>query len=333
MPTYPAALPKLMRLAAGPAYFPTNSGSGLDAAGANDPNCSLTFTGVAPGATEELLDLARDLGGLGTFSRPVSAVRPNVRRARPAFDLKPTSREWLNLLPWCLNGTPTGTAPAAVTFPLATNRGSRRRLVLDYGTMVMELRGCQVERATFACQAAGELTARVETVAVDFAVGGSFPSSGVPLLDGPRFIMRDAQFLVGPSGSEVAYPARSFSTTVAYTGAGDRVFNAATDDPVNADRDVTAELETPLGAAQALWGLGGSVPVRLRVPFVAVVDPVGPKTVSLTFTYPNLVFPLPAVPVRVPDEAFVRIAGRAYTANAASPDTELTVVVETDETD
>jgi hypothetical protein len=322
-----------MRLAAGPAYFPSNAGGGLDAAAANDPNCSLSFAAVDPQATVELIDLARDLGGIGGFSRPAAAVRENVRRARPALDLKPTAAEWHRLLPWLTNGTPAGTPPAVTTYPLATNRGSRRRLVLDFTSMVMELRGVQVERATLAAQAGAELTAQVQCVAVDFAVGGGFPAAGVPLLDGPRFLMRDASVLVGPAGGEAAYPCRSFSTTIAYTPAGDRVFNAATDDPCNADREVTLELEVPLGAGQALWGGGGS-PVRVRVPFVAVVSPVGPKTVSLVLTYPAAVFPVPPVAARVADrEAFFRVAATAHTADAASPDTELVVTVESDPAD
>lgn len=339
-----AALPKLMRLAAGPAYLPTGTGTGLDSDAGNNPNARLSFTSVDPQATAELIDLARDLGGFASFSRPATAVRENVRRVKPRFELKPTTKEWLNLLPWVTNGGSTGTAPAAVTFSLATNRGSRRRVVLDYTSMVMTLVGCQVERATFAAQAGAELTLALDTTAVDFRVGDTFPSAGAaPLLDGPRFLMRDlAVSVTGPGLNSSTPPAtgtetflcRSFQLVVAYTGAGDRVFNSATDDPVNADREITLELELPLGAAQKLWGLGGAVPVAVTAAFVAVVDPAGPKTVSLTMTLPTVIFPVPSVPARQADrEAFFRLQGMAHVADVTSTgDTELSIVVETDPT-
>lgn len=277
------------------------------------------FTEFDPGAVTEMIDLGRDLGGLGSLSHHVDNTRANRKLVRPSMALKPSVAEWAELLQWIMYGTPTGITTK--TYPLG-DREVPRAVAFDDTRQDWLLTGVAVDRAVFAAQAGGELGLRLECAGVDYSHPGTFPGGldATPTPASPRLLMGDlAVTLNGVSNVKC----RSATLTVSHSLNADRFFYGFTSaGPVNTDRQVTVELDLPLGLHLALADAGA-------------VDAGVPLTLTFSYGGKVLAFSMPAVrtptrPVRASAgeaELFVPWQGTAFVAAGGAANSELSTTL------
>src|SRR4051794_24723641 len=91
---------------------------GIGASGTEDPvTRRLDFIDFSPGVEDELRDLN---GTRGKYTKDDARVRKNLTRVQPTLRCQPTAVELSYLLPWVLDGTPSGT-----TYPLGDTTALR----------------------------------------------------------------------------------------------------------------------------------------------------------------------------------------------------------------
>lgn len=316
-----SALKRLTRLAMSPAYYPGDV--------VPTTYSRLMFEDFRPGARREQINQMEQAGGIGTLSNLQPNVRNNRYLVEPEGTFKPNVAEWALLLPWMMNGTPSGSG--TFTYPLG-QVGSRRTIMFDDTEKVWALTGCQCASWTLTAQASGEVSLQLSAMGVgyDDTFATAFPSGGsltALTQTQDRFLAGDSA--ITATGITGAIPFRSLSLSVDHRTNNDRFFGTfVSAGPINTAREVRVRLEIPWALGQQMYAAGTGSGLPMSLAFV-----VGGK--SLTFTMPAVM--APAAPVEVQDpEAFFTWEGLAcVSATAANTgpsygaETELSAVLDT----
>lgn len=304
---------RLTRLAFGPLTLVTGSAPGA-------PDTAVAHTRFSTGWRKDVIDLGRELGGLGTFSHSVDNTRENVHVVQPSGEFVPSVAEWQAWLEFLLNGTPSGTG--TITYPLGTV-STQRNFVFDRSDDVFALSGVVTAGFDVTAEAGGEVKLAWRGVGVTGADGGAWPVSPTAAYLGTRFLMGDAAVTVGGTSS---VKCRSIRLSVDYGINGERYYSSfTTATPMKTDHNITLGLTLPLREHAALWDAGASdtgVQVVLQFAY---------SNRSLTFTLPAVraVAPPPESAAGDP-EIMVPWEGRAYLATGVTtPNAELSATLDT----
>ena len=285
---------------------------------AGSPDTALAATAFNAGCVEEVIDLGRDLGGLGTFDHFVDNTRANRRVVQPSGDFIPSVAEWQAWLEFLLNGTPSGSG--TITYPLGTV-SKWRNFAYDRTDKVFALSNVVTAGFTISAEAGGEVKLAWRGVGQDFNPAGSFPVSPTAAYLGPRFLMGDASVTVNGVGS---VKCRSVAVECDWGINGERFYSSfTTATPMKTDHNIRVRLALPLREHSALWDVGAAD---------------GGVAVSIVFAFSNrsLTLTLPAVRTQVSPpgsaagepEIIMPWEGTAYVASGGSANTSLSAVLD-----
>jgi hypothetical protein len=194
----------------------------------------------------------KDCNGLrGIRSHSVERLRNSTRRVEGSVTFWPTANELVNLLPWIMAGTPSGTG--TVTYPLGDVQPTKY-VVIDRGAGVHTYNGCMVDKAHFRSSQGEPLEVTLDIVGLDETVGaaGSFPALDLDIASAP-FMYFDAAVTVGG----VSVIGKDVELSIDNALNKDRYFNS----PVlkatyPMDRIIEISTTLPYGDASALYGTG-----------------------------------------------------------------------------
>lgn len=308
IPTCPAALPKRSRLALTPVGFDTPY------------NVWLGFSQFSPGVTHELLDLGDDVN-TASLSSLEGLTRLNRRMVAPSWSGKPVPAEWLQLLPWIMDGGQTGAGTVASPYVFALGDTLSKRYALwDDTALLWDLQELAVDTATIsASQGDPAVRCSLDLVGVDWTNTGTFPSGLVPANTAP-FILTDACAAVTVAGTPVKVGGVSISLSKAV--ARDRYFNCPTIAcAVSQARSVGVTLsEFPWALHPTLWSAGSAASVAVVVTFTFGVF-------KLKFTFPRVRHEPESPEANVPREILGQFNGMAKASAAGNDEmtAELTV--------
>jgi hypothetical protein len=315
----PAALMRETRLTVSDLYAWDASGGTIATAAAAAKR--VAFTEFSPNAAPEKMDMGEEFGGMGSLDHFADNFRDNRILVAPSLAGLWTVDEWYYMLPWVMNGTPSGSGP--YTFPLGVP-GTRRNLIFDSTVDVWNLVGCQVSRFTLSAQASGPVAGRVECQGITFDKTTSFPASPTALTFTKRFLMGD-QALTATGFTGTLQP-RSVSLEIDHGTNNDRFYGSFTSGgPVNTNRKITLALSLPYKLHTALWELGaaaGGVPMSL-----AFTAAGASSNLSLTFTMPAVVAQKPPPEVADP-ELFASWKGDVVVASGGAANSSLVAVLD-----
>ncbi len=208
------------------------------------------FQSSSVSADEDFLDTN---GLRGTRERAIERVRAGNRRIGGTVVLEPTALELSRLLPWILGGTPTGSATATLTFPLADVIPTRW-VVVDKVAKVATYDSVVVNRATISGSQGEPLRISLDLIGGDESIGnaGSFPSLSLDITTQP-FIFTDLALSINGATTKT----KNIEITIDNHVDPGRFFQSQTVTGLIAmDRTVMCNLTLPYGDSFALYNLG-----------------------------------------------------------------------------
>jgi hypothetical protein len=274
---------------------------GLGASATESPvTRRLDFHDFDLGITTEFADMN---GTRGKYDRDDGRVRANRKRVQPTLRCQPTAVELSYLLPWILDGTPSGTS-----YPLADTASTLRSLAYDpNGGSLWTLLNVAVDTAKFSCAEGNPLDVSLGLLGRDYAVSGSFPAISLDLTTQP-FLMIDCVATIG--GTPVQF--REFSLEIAKNHDKERYFNSATLTAQNKlRRDVKWSLSSPYGDNASLFATAASAGV-------AVVATFTNGAVSLSFTSAAVRFEAKSPVSPFQQEVMLPLEGQAYSSDGTT---------------
>lgn len=267
---------------------------------------STVDTRLQYGPESVLLDQAVMDGNLlrGTRAHDSTVMRDGLIRVGGPISLQPTAAEWVDLLPWIMGGTPTGTTTK--TFPFAELLPAKY-LSIDRVIKVFQYDGCKVDTATFRAVKGGFLDLTLDVVGIGETVNnaGTFPA--ISLRTDAPFIFHDLTITVG--GTPVKCD--EYTLTIRHMIDRERFLSGAlTLSEVNAlDREVTLTTRLPYGDYSAQYAAGLAAGVAVVATFTN-----GAKTMVHTFAKVHFNKQSPTTPGR--QEIMFPLSGRAGKSGA-----------------
>jgi hypothetical protein len=256
MGTNASALPKLARL--GMSAF-----NSADNASITHP---LSFTRFNPGATAEMIDIGRGMGGFSNLGQAIENTRTNVRRVNPSSSHKPSTGELIELLTSIFNTAPAGTGVIGDPYywvPSASQLSTDRVIGWHDTQRFYRIIGAVISRAVFSAQSASEMTLDLEWAARDFSNSGSYPSLALTEMLSDRFLFTDLDFKI--DGTTIKN--RSIQFTVDHAIDNNRfLYGAVSAGPVNRERNYNLTLSIPYGLhpdMHAACNINGGAPATI----------------------------------------------------------------------
>lgn len=274
---------------------------GLGASATESPvTRRIDFRDFDLGIERELVDMN---GTRGKYDRDDARVRPNKTRVAPRLSCQPTATEWTYLLPWILDGTPSGTS-----YPLG-NTTALRSIAFDPGAgSLWTLPNVAVDEATLRCSEGGPLELSLGLIGRSYSVSGSFPSLSLDVATQP-FLMTDCVLTVEASAVQF----REMSLTIRKGIDRERFFNTTELTAQNKlRRDIVWSVSVPYGDNTSLYNVAQSAAADVVATFTN-----GVYVLTLTST----VRFRPRSPVSpFQQEGMQSLEGEAYSADgSASP--------------
>lgn len=282
------------------------------------PNTAIAAIEFDSGAETEVLDLGRDLGGLGTYSHFIDNTRENRVLCRPSGRFKPSVTEWSHWLEYLMNGTPTGTSPK--TFPLGTV-SKWRHWAYDRTDRTYTLTNVLTGSFEITAEAGGEVILGWNGFGLRYADDGVFPASPTAAYLGNRFLMGDAAVTIGATNLVLCQRIR---LSVDYAVNAERFYASfQTATPMKTDHVIRLELVLPLREHADLYEAGaGDTGVA----------------VTITFTYGAKVLQIVCPAVRTPappprsaagdPEILLPWNGQCFNATGVTtPNSELSIIL------
>lgn len=229
---------------------------GIGASATEDPVTQrLDFIDFSPGVEDEL----RDLNGVrGKYAKDDARVRKNLTRVQPTLRCQPTAVELAALLPWIMDGTPSGTS-----YPLGNTTALRSVEYDPNGGSLWKMLNVAVDVATFKAAQGEPLDVSLEMVGRDYSVTGTFPAISLDLTTQP-FLMVDCVLTIGG----VATQFREFSLSIRKNIDRGRFFNSRTLTAQNKlRREIMWTFTVPYGDNTSLFGTAASAGVAVVATF------------------------------------------------------------------
>lgn len=198
------------------------------------------------GIERELADMN---GTRGKYDKDDDRVRPNRIRVAPRLVCQPTATELTYLLPWILDGTPSGTS-----YPLGNTTALRSVAFDPNAGNLWTLPNVAVDEASLRCSEGGPLDVSLNLVGRTYAISGSFPALSLDVATQP-FLMTDCALTIGGTTTQFA----EFGLTIRKNLDKDRFFNSTTLTAQNKlKREIVWSVGVPFGDNTSQFATGES---------------------------------------------------------------------------
>lgn len=248
----------------------------------------------------------------GQIDYDISRCRDGIEDVGGDLEMTPSAAELALLLPWILNGTPSGSSP--ITYPLA-DACATRYITIDRsnGTdgKVFTYAGAGVGRATFRASQGQMLRLSLDIVAQTETVAnaGTFP--GLTIGTDNAWIFEELVLSIGGTN----YPCNDFSLLINKYIDRNRRFNSLTLPAIiSMNRRIFFQTSLPYGLATAVYGSAGAAGAAVVATFTNAAN-----SKVLTMTMAKVAFPRksPTVPGR--SEVMLPVIGEAKRNGATMP--------------